>query len=302
MNTKLDSFRVSLQRLLPQHFLSRLAGKLTDSRQPWLKNFLIHLSIRRFNIDLSDALEPDPQAYTCFNDFFTRALRPDARPIASNTDYAVSPADGVLSQAGKIDGGRIIQAKGRDFDVATLLGESSEQAPKDAGHLFQNGLFATIYLSPRDYHRVHMPLAGTLRKTRYIPGKLFSVNAVTTHHVDQLFATNERLVCWFETEIGDMVLILVGAMLVAGIESVWHGHYSPGTSADELFDGDGDGDNSVDGNNKAPQLAKGEEMGRFKFGSTAIVLLPPGADLVEGVETGQFITMGSAVAKIDGCT
>ncbi|MBQ0799956.1 MAG: phosphatidylserine decarboxylase [Porticoccaceae bacterium] len=296
MNTKLDSFRVSLQRLLPQHLLSRLAGKLTDARQPWLKNFLIHLSIRRFNIDLSDALEPDPEAYNCFNDFFTRALRPDARPIA--TDYAVSPADGVLSQAGKIDGGRIIQAKGRDFDVATLLGEPNEQRPKDAGQPFQDGLFATIYLSPRDYHRVHMPLAGILRKTRYIPGKLFSVNAVTTQHLDQLFATNERLVCWFETEVGDMVLILVGAMLVAGIESVWHGHYSPGTSADELFDGD----NNVDGDNKGLQLAKGEEMGRFKFGSTAIVLLPPGADLAAEVEAGQFITMGSAVAKIDGCT
>lgn len=280
MSSKFDSFRVSLQSLLPQHLLSRWAGKLTDAHQPWLKNLLIQLSIKRFNIDLSDALEPDPKNYASFNDFFTRALRPNARPIDTTSKHAVSPADGVLSQAGIIHGNRIIQAKGYDFSAAALLGEPDHQAQK-----FDNGLFTTIYLSPRDYHRVHMPLAGTLRATRYIPGRLFSVNQMTAQHIDQLFANNERLVCWFDTEFGEMALILVGAMLVAGIETVWHGHYTPNTDASQTFER---GELSFE---------KGDEMGRFKFGSTVIMLLPEGAELADGVTAGQYISMGTTLAR-----
>ena len=281
MNSKLDYLKARLQGLLPQHTLSRWAGQLTDAHTPWLKNFLIRQSIKRFNIDLSDALEENPENHACFNDFFTRALKPGARPLDDHIKHVISPADGVLSQAGKIDDKRIIQAKGRDFSIEALLGESA--------HPFKNGMFATIYLSPRDYHRVHMPVAGTLRETHYIPGKLFSVNAMTAQHVDQLFAKNERLVCWFDTEFGDMALILVGAMLVAGIESVWHGHYAPRAEASESFD---------TADSVGPRFDRGEEMGRFKFGSTVIMLLPPGAYLSDKAQAGQAITMGSTLAEI----
>lgn len=287
MGAKSEGLLIVLQRLLPQHILSRLAGRLTEARTPWFKNFLIRLSIRHFHIDLSDALETDPEKYDCFNDFFTRALRADARPIDAEPNSAVSPADGVLSQAGTIDGEQMIQAKGRNFAIASLLNSPPEHAQS-----FLNGMFATIYLSPKDYHRVHMPLAGTLRTSQYVPGSLFSVNEISARHIDQLFTRNERLVCWFDTEVGDMALILVGAMLVAGIETVWHGHYAAGIDTHETFDLPGAPSSAHH------QFAKGEEIGRFKFGSTVIMLLPAGARLADRVATGQPIDMGSALASL----
>ncbi|HSH48476.1 MAG TPA: archaetidylserine decarboxylase [Halomonas sp.] len=241
-----------IQHPLPHHLLSRLAGQLAESRQPWLKNRLIRAFIKRFNVDMREALEPDPTAYATFNDFFTRALKADARPIDAGL---VSPADGTLSEFGAIEAGQLIQAKGHHFSAMALLGGDGEAAKR-----YQGGSFATVYLSPRDYHRVHMPLAGTLTETVYVPGRLFSVNAATTRHVPNLFARNERLVCHFDTEQGPMALVLVGAMIVAAIETVWAGQITPlsGEVQRVRFD-------------RPIRLEKGEEMGRFKLGSTVVM-------------------------------
>jgi len=232
------------------------------------KNLLIRLFIRRYKVDLSEAEISDPAQFKNFNDFFTRALRADARPLAKEQDAVLCPADGCISEIGFIEEDRILQAKGRHYTVAALLASET-----DAQH-FLGGSFATVYLSPRDYHRVHMPVEGRLLHTTYVPGKLFSVNQVTADSVPDLFARNERLVCLFDTPAGKMALVLVGAMIVAGIETVWAGQVCPAPRR-EL--------KQVDYSQSNPplQLAKGAEMGRFKLGSTAIVLFEPGAVVME---------------------
>jgi len=256
----MDSLFILFQHLVPQHWLSRLTGWLAEVRYPvWLKNTAIEQFVKYFEVDMTEAAQPQPRAYGNFNEFFTRALREDARPLADAG--IVCPADGAVSQIGAIDEGRIFQAKGQYFSTRELLGGDEERAA-----LFKDGNFATIYLSPRDYHRVHMPVAGQLTATSYIPGKLFSVNAVTAENVERLFARNERLVCYFDTEFGPMAMILVGAMVVAGIETVWSGQVAPPTHAPVVQDFQ-----------QLPEpvsLAKGEEMGRFKLGSTVILLFP----------------------------
>jgi len=248
----------ALQRLLPHHALSRAGSLLAEARSPWLKNLLINLFIKTFDINLEEANSRFPGDYQNFNAFFTRALKKDARPIDSNDGVIVCPADGTVSQIGAIEEGEIFQAKGKNFSSSSLLGANDKDSER-----FLNGNFITIYLSPKDYHRVHMPIDGELIYTRYIPGKLFSVNLATTQHIDGLFAKNERLVCMFETPVGRCAVILVGAMMVAGIESVWHGHYQPNVLATNQFD------------SQNIKLKKGEEMGRFKFGSTVIVMFEP---------------------------
>ena len=259
----MDKIFIFLQHILPQHLLSRCTGALADLRHPvWLKNWLIHVFIRQFRVDMSEAADPDPTSYATFNAFFTRPLREDARSPAEAD--VICPADGAISQLGDIRGGRIFQAKGQSFSTWELLGGDAERA-----ELFADGRFATIYLSPRDYHRVHMPLAGRLTATSYIPGKLFSVNQVTAENVPRLFARNERLVCYFDTAAGPMAMILVGAMVVAGIETVWSGQVAPPTSDPVLRD--------YVVLPRVIELAQGEEMGRFKLGSTVILLFPKGA-------------------------
>jgi len=261
----MDKIFIFLQHLLPQHLLSRCTGALADLRHPlWLKNWLIHIFIRQFKVDMAEAADPDHTSYASFNAFFTRPLREDARSLAE-ADVSC-PADGAISQLGDIRGGRIFQAKGQSFSTWELLGGDSERAG-----LFADGRFATIYLAPRDYHRVHMPLAGRLTATSYIPGKLFSVNRVTAENVPRLFARNERLVCYFDTAAGPMAMILVGAMVVAGIETVWSGQVAPPTSEPVLRD--------YVAVPRVIELAQGEEMGRFKLGSTVILLF--GKDAVE---------------------
>ena len=259
----MDTLFIFFQHIVPQHWLSRLTGWLADVRNPiWLKNFVIEQFVKQYEVNMAEAEQPDPTAYANFNDFFTRPLKADARPMA-DADI-VCPADGAISQLGAIEEGRIFQAKGQYFSTRELLGGDEERAA-----LFQDGQFATIYLSPRDYHRVHMPLAGRLTATSYIPGKLFSVNGVTAENVERLFARNERLVCYFDTELGPMAMILVGAMVVAGIETVWSGQEAPVTKDPVRVD-----------YQKLPEpvsLAKGEEMGRFKLGSTVILLFPKGS-------------------------
>jgi phosphatidylserine decarboxylase len=280
----MNTLFILFQTVVPQHLLSRLMGMLANLRQPvGLKNWVIERFIRHFGVDMSEAQEPDFTRYASFNEFFTRPLRDGARPLAAAD--IICPADGVISQQGEITNGLLFQAKGRYFSAEELLGGASERAAQ-----FDGGRFATIYLSPKDYHRVHMPVAGRLTGTCYIPGKLFSVNAVTAENVDRLFARNERLVCYFETEHGPLAMILVGAMVVAGIETVWSGQVAPPPRLPVTVDYQ---------RLPAPvQLAQGDEMGRFMLGSTVILLFPSGvmsfdAQYVAGSPTRMGELLGS---------
>ena len=256
----MDTLFILFQHIVPQHLLSRFTGWLAELRYPvGLKNWVIGRFIKHFDVDMGEAAEPDHSRYANFNQFFTRPLKEGARPIADAR--VVCPADGAISQLGKIEDGRIFQAKGQWYSARELLGGDETRAAQ-----FQGGRFATIYLSPRDYHRVHMPIAGELTATSYIPGKLFSVNGTTAENVERLFARNERLVCYFDTEAGPMAMILVGAMVVAGIETVWSGRVAPPPSGPQVID-----------YRELPapvSLDKGEEMGRFCLGSTVILLFP----------------------------
>ncbi|MGB0663780.1 MAG: archaetidylserine decarboxylase [Pontibacterium sp.] len=275
---------ICAQHLLPQHLLSRLVGKIASCTNPWVKNTFIKHFAKRYQIDMSIAAEPELTAYKSFNDFFTRALREGVRPIDGDSNSIVSPADGAVSQLGKIEHGRLIQAKGRSYSLTTLLGGDF-----DASKPFINGQFATIYLSPKDYHRVHMPVAGTLTRSVYIPGDLYSVNGTTAENVENLFARNERLVAFFDTEFGPMAVVLVGAMIVAGIETVWSGQVAPYQRKPIVTDHSNQPREPI-------TLEKGEEMGRFKLGSTAIVLF--GEDVMhwqESLGPESPVTLGEAI-------
>jgi phosphatidylserine decarboxylase len=251
---------ILLQHLVPQHGLSRLAGFLAENRNVHIKNFLIKHFIQHFNVNMEEAAEPDYTHYPSFNDFFTRALRENARPVTEGP-VVVSPADGAISEFGNIEHDRILQAKNQTYSLEKLLAGNSELADK-----FLGGSFATIYLSPRDYHRVHMPLSGTLEEAIYVPGKLFSVNTTTSNRVEELFARNERLICLFNTEIGKVAVILVGAMIVAGIETAWGGQIAPPPKTPQSI---------YQTASEPVDLEKGAELGRFKLGSTVILLFEP---------------------------
>lgn len=257
-----------LQYLLPQRTLSRIVRAATRwTWRPW-KNFLIAQVVRRYRVDMGEAAQHDPFAYPHFNAFFTRALKPGARQAPGNNATLSSPADGRVSQAGRIDDGRILQAKGRTYSVAELL------ADEKAAEVFRDGHFITIYLSPRDYHRVHMPLAGELIETVHVPGRLFSVAPGPVESIPRLFARNERLICHFEGEHGPFVVALVGAMLVSGISTIWNGVEVPPYAAHPVR-GDWRGRNV--------NLARFAEMGRFEMGSTVILLLPQSCALRAGL-------------------
>lgn len=271
----------ALQRLVPQHGLSRLTAHLAEAKSPWLKNMLIKGFIKKFDIDLSEARYQSLESYNCFNEFFTRQLKPELRPVDPNPKSMVSPADGTVSQIGAIHEGRVIQAKGKNFSTTELLGSA------DDASFFNDGRFTTIYLSPKDYHRVHMPINGALLHTRYIPGDLFSVNNNTAAHIPNLFARNERLVCLFETDFGKVAVIMVGAMLVAGIGTVWQPSYlpNPGAIEETFFNED-----------EAPTLAKGEELGHFNFGSTVILLFEADCmNWLSSINNGDNIQMGQSM-------
>lgn len=247
------------QYLVPQHGLSRLVGSLADSTTPWIKDTFIQKFAARYDVNMAEALEPDLTAYQSFNDFFTRALKPGARPIDAAPDSIVCPADGAISQLGAIEQEQIFQAKGHRYALADLL---ASEVDADA---FNGGQFATVYLSPRDYHRVHMPIAGRLVKSVYVPGELFSVNTRTAEQVPNLFARNERLIAHFDTALGPMAVVLVGAMIVASIETVWGGVERIGGAVRV----------TEFSSARGITLKKGEELGRFRLGSTAIVLFGP---------------------------
>ena len=264
-------------RLVPQHGLSNLVFKLTRIRTRWLKNTLIRSFIRWFNVDMHIALEPDPTAYKDFNSFFTRPLLPDARPVCNNG--LCCPVDGTISQLGRIDKTSILQAKNHNYDLTALLG-GSEKLSK----LFNNGSFCTIYLSPRDYHRIHMPVTAGLREMIYVPGKLYSVNTYTAETIPNLFAVNERVINIFETENGPMALILVGAINVGSMETTWHGTVTPPY---------GKSINHWQYDKGAVEFKRGEEMGRFNMGSTVILLFPEGhTTWVPGLMAGDTVQMG----------
>jgi phosphatidylserine decarboxylase len=273
---------VLLQYLLPQHALSRLTGALATCRVGFVKDWLIRRFIAAFGVDMREAAEPDPARYPHFNAFFTRELRPGARPVDTRQAVLVSPADGAVSQAGRIDAGRILQAKGRSFTAAELLADVKDAARFDGGH------FATIYLSPKDYHRVHMPCDARLVGLRYVPGQLFSVNGVTADAVPALFARNERLVCQFETAAGPMAMVLVGAMIVAGIETVWTGAIAPAGKTVLSI--------ALESDPATRHIGRGEEMGRFQLGSTVILLFPRGAiDWDPQLQPGAPLRMGQSI-------
>jgi len=268
------------QYLLPQHGLSRLVGSLAESRTPWIKDTFIRKFAARYQIDMSEAAQSDLGAYENFNAFFTRALKPGARPLDSTPGAILCPADGAISQLGPIAQDQIFQAKGHRYALADLLASETDAAA------FVGGSFTTVYLSPRDYHRVHMPFAGKLTQSVYIPGDLFSVNTRTAEQVPNLFARNERLVAHFDTEAGPMVVVLVGAMIVASIETVWGGVEAIGRDI-----------RRTDYSTRPVTLAAGDELGRFRLGSTAIVLFGPDtmnwdADYQAGTPTRMGRRMG----------
>lgn len=245
---------------LPQHALSRVVHGFTRLQAGAFSHWLIRRFVAAFGVNMAEAAEPNPAAYPSFNAFFTRALRDAARPLANTTPALLAPADAVISQIGPIDGETLLQAKGRHYTLTELLGGDAELVDH-----YRDGHFATFYLSPRDYHRVHMPLAGTLRRMVYVPGRLFSVNARTTRAVPKLFARNERVICHFDTEHGPMALILVGAIFVGSIETVWAGEITPPHRRNiESIDYPNNGTNI--------RLEQGAEMGRFNMGSTVIML------------------------------
>lgn len=256
------SLAVQLQYLLPKLALTRVAGLFAASRAGPVTTWMIRRFVRRYGVNMAEAAQPDPSAYPCFNDFFTRALKPGARPLA---DAAfVCPVDGAISQFGRIQRDQVFQAKGHHYSTTALLGGDATAAAA-----FADGDFATIYLSPRDYHRIHMPAAATLRRMVHVPGDLFSVNPATAAGVPGLFARNERVVCHFEMPVGDrtvpFVLVLVGATIVGSMATVWHGVVNPprpGAVREWRYE-------------DAPvALDRGAEMGRFLLGSTVVLLWP----------------------------
>lgn len=276
------SLVTTLTYALPHRLLSSWARRLAYSTDPKMSQLLINAVTEKFGVDLGEAANPDPASYASFNAFFTRALKPGARVADADPRAVLMPADGHISQLGNIEDGRIFQAKGQSFTAAELLGDATDAKP------FNDGLFATIYLSPRDYHRVHMPVRGVLRETVHVPGRLFSVGTDAVANVPRLFARNERLVCHFDTEYGPMVQVMVGALLVSGVETVWSGEEIPAY---------GDKVTRKDWRGKHISLDRFAEMARFNYGSTVITLLPRGvAELNPQLKPESPVRLGQKLA------
>jgi len=281
----LDYLKAWPSYCLPHHLLSRLMHALTRCQTTWLKDRLIRWFVNVFKVDMSLAEEPELTGYDCFNDFFTRPLRKEVRPIAEEEHIITCPVDGAISQLGDITDGRIFQAKGRDYSLLDLLGGDVRSV-----ETFQGGSFATIYLSPRDYHRIHLPLAGRLTAMTHIPGRLFSVSPATTRAVPRLFARNERVVAYFDTEAGPMAMVMVGAIFVASIETVWAGEVTPPAGKEIRYW-------QYDPQDPAHQFRKGEEIARFNMGSTVIQLHAPSKmRWQQGLRAADNVIMGQALA------
>jgi phosphatidylserine decarboxylase len=274
---------VWFQHVLPQHALSRLVLRATRMRTPWFKNWLIRGFMKLYTIDMSEAVQADPLRYGSFNEFFTRALRPEVRDRGGGSRQIACPVDGTISEAGKIDGASLLQAKGRYYSLDELL------ACRAWAQHFAGGSFATIYLAPFNYHRVHMPLAGRLRETVYVPGRLFSVNSVTAARVPRLFARNERVLTWFDTAFGEFALILVGALNVGSIATVWAGDITPARK--RVL------------STLPPQqveLEQGQELGRFNMGSTVILLFQKDrARWRDDLRAGATVRLGQSLGDLE---
>jgi phosphatidylserine decarboxylase len=284
-----DGFRnrafIGLQHLLPQHALSRLVGALAISRIGFVRSALIRGFLSHYPVDLAEAARPDPRDYTSFNDFFTRRLRAGARPADPDPRAALCPVDGIVSQAGVIDGDALVQAKGIAYSTSALLGGERSAAAE-----FDGGAFATLYLAPHNYHRIHMPFAGTLRLARFVPGSLYSVNAATAAAVPGLFTRNERIACVFDTAAGPMAVVLIGALFVGSMSLAWAGKVRPRARhrATELPVRD-------------PLIAldRGAELGWFNMGSTVVVLFgPSGPSLADGLASGSPVRVGQRLATL----
>jgi len=282
------SLFITLQPVLPHHLISRVVLVATRIRFAPIKNFLIRSFVRSFKPDMSDAIETDPLAYGSFNEFFTRALQPAARPLSGDARVLVSPVDGTVSQCGKIQAGQLVQAKGHSYSLDSLLaGAAGSWSGK-----FRDGQFATIYLAPYNYHRMHMPLAGTLQEAWYVPGRLFSVNQATAAAVPNLFARNERIVLLFSGDCGPFAVIFIGALNVGSMSTVWHGDVTPRWSrrATSLPLPD----------SSERTLQRGAEVGRFNMGSTVILLFGPEAvSLAATLQPGQIVRMGAAIGRLE---
>jgi phosphatidylserine decarboxylase len=280
-----DRLFVGMQHLLPQHLLSRVMHAVARSRFAPLKNLVVGSFLQLYSINLSEALQPDAYAYESFNAFFTRALKPDARPVDQAADAVVSPVDGTVSQAGRIERDMLLQAKGIHYTSSALLG-----GDHDLARQFDGGSFATLYLAPFNYHRIHMPLTGTLLRARHVPGDLFSVNSVTAASVPGLFARNERVACVFDTLAGPMAVVLVGALFVGSISLSWAGEVTSGRSQRirDLPIGD-----------PLIALEKAAELGKFNMGSTVILMFPPGRTQISPrLTAGAAVRMGERIATL----
>jgi phosphatidylserine decarboxylase len=284
MNTSLSNYLKALPfYFIPHHALSGLIFILARIEWAPFKRLALNIYLSLHKVNMDEAVETDPYAYKNLNAFFTRQLKSEARPQAEGEHTLLCPVDGAVSQAQKIQHGRIFQAKGRDYSLLELVGGIEKLAQP-----FENGSFATLYLSPRDYHRIHMPLAGKLTDMVYVPGRLFSVAPHTVSVIPKLFARNERLVCSFDTEAGPMIMVLVGAVNVSAIDTVWAGSVTPPSKRSIIHTEYQKGEVS---------LAKGVEMGRFNLGSTVIMLLPENIKLDDSIVAENMVRLGQALAE-----
>ena len=266
---------IFLQFLLPQHLLSRLMFRFARIQAPWIKNSFTLWFVSKYRVNMNEAELEDISAYEHFNDFFTRSLKDGLRPISDSK--IISPVDGVVSQCGSIDESKIIQAKGKSYSVSALLSDKSRNDSYAS--------FATIYLSPKDYHRIHMPCDGTLKSMKYIPGNLFSVNQNTVNSIDRVFSRNERLISYFETDFGEIAIVMVGAIFVGSMQTLWEGQITPPyTKSVKTFEY----------KNRQIKLSKGDELGRFNMGSTVILLLPCDSPSLN-IELGESLKMGQSI-------
>ena len=278
---------VALQYLLPQHLLTQVVHRVTRSRVSWVKNALIDNFVVKFRPDMRDAENSSPLAYPTFNAFFTRALRPGTRPADPDPAALVSPVDGTISQIGTLDGSWLVQAKGIAYTLESLLAEQAQEAAR-----YRGGSFATLYLAPYNYHRVHMPAAGALRAAWYVPGALFSVNAASAAGIPGLFARNERVVCLFEHGELQFALILVGALFVGSIGTVWHGDVTPRSPRTRAT-------LPLDSSRSPLALPRSAEAGRFNMGSTVILLLPPGrCAWLPALAPGTTVRVGATLGRL----
>lgn len=284
----LDKIKVGLQYWLPQHGLTRLVGKFASSKAGSLTTAVIRLFVKQYKVNMDEALHSDPAHFKTFNEFFVRELKPGMRPVVDGESVIAHPADACVSQFGPITNGQLIQAKGHTYSAQELLGGDAALAQE-----FADGEFATLYLSPSDYHRVHMPCDGVLRQMIYVPGDLFSVNPLTAENVPNLFARNERVVCIFDTDFGPMAQVLVGATIVGSIELTWAGTVTP-PRGNTVYTWDYPAEG-----NKSVHFKKGEEMGRFKLGSTVINLFSEGAvEFDQTMQNNVPTLLGTAYAHV----